>query len=288
MNHEPASQSEEHRDGDRSRQDGGMTIAGKAVLVTGANRGIGQALVEEALRRGAAHVYAGARQPRAHPDGRVTPVRLDVTDKAQIDAAVESIESLDVLVNNAGVDLHGDVGDRAALEQHLAVNLFGTYDVTRALLPALTGSRGAVVNVLSLAAVAALPFTPTYSISKAAAFNLTQSLRALLADRGVRVHAVLTWPRGHGYDTRSRHTEGLAGVGRASDLRRSREGRGGDPPRSHVSLDHGELGQRGDEGARAPVCGVRRSRACRRMKPTDGHGSIAPPTGRPTHRCAIC
>ena len=171
-----------------------MTIAGKAVLVTGANRGIGQALVEEALRRGATRVYAGVRQPRVHPAGRVTPLRLDVTDAAQTQAAVEIVESLDILINNAGVDLHGHLSDREMLEQHLAVNLFGTYDVTQAFLPVLTVSRGAVVNVLSLAAVAALPFTPTYSISKAAALNLTQSLRALVAGQGVRVHAVLPGP----------------------------------------------------------------------------------------------
>ena len=98
------------------------------------------------------------------------------------------------MINNAGVDLHGEVSDRGLLERHLAVNLFGTHGVTQAFVPLLTRSRGAIVNVLSLAAVAALPFTPTYSISKAAAFNLTQSLRALLADRGVRVHAVLAGP----------------------------------------------------------------------------------------------
>jgi NAD(P)-dependent dehydrogenase (short-subunit alcohol dehydrogenase family) len=171
-----------------------MKIADKTVLVTGANRGIGQALVAEALRRGAKRVYAGTRRSLAHSDGRVTPLTLDVTNAAQIQAAVERVESLDILINNAGVDLHGDLSDRAALERHLAVNLFGTYDVTQALLPLLTRSRGAIVNVLSLAAVASLPFTPTYSISKAAAFNLTQSLRALLAGRGVRVHAVLTGP----------------------------------------------------------------------------------------------
>jgi NAD(P)-dependent dehydrogenase (short-subunit alcohol dehydrogenase family) len=171
-----------------------MTIADRAVLVTGANRGLGQALVEEALRRGAQRVYAGTRPPLAHSDGRVTPLTLDVTDAAQIQAAVERVGPLDLLINNAGVDLQGEVSDRVLLERHLAVNLFGTYDVTQALLPLLTRSRGAIVNVLSVAAFAALPFTPTYSISKAAAFNLTQSLRALLAARSVRVHAVLAGP----------------------------------------------------------------------------------------------
>jgi NAD(P)-dependent dehydrogenase (short-subunit alcohol dehydrogenase family) len=171
-----------------------MTIADRAVLVTGANRGIGQALVEEALGRGAKRVYAATRQPLAHPDPRVTPLTLDVTDAAQIQAAVEGVESLDILVNNAGLDLRGDLSDRAVLEQHLAVNLFGTYGVTLDFLPLLTRSRGAIVNVLSVAALAALPFTPTYSISKAAAFSLSQSLRALLAGEGVRVHAVLAGP----------------------------------------------------------------------------------------------
>jgi NAD(P)-dependent dehydrogenase (short-subunit alcohol dehydrogenase family) len=171
-----------------------MTIADRAVLVTGANRGIGQALVEEALRRGAERVYAGTRQPFAHADGRVTPLTLDVTDAAQIQAAAERVESLDILINNAGLGLYDDLSDRAALEQHLAVNLYGTHGVTQAFLPLLTGSRGAIVNISSLSAFAAVPVLPAYSISKAAAFSLTQSLRALLAGRGVSVHAVLTGP----------------------------------------------------------------------------------------------
>jgi NAD(P)-dependent dehydrogenase (short-subunit alcohol dehydrogenase family) len=170
-----------------------VTIEGKTVLVTGANRGIGQALVEEALMRGASRVYAGTRQPLAHADRRVTPVTLDVTSAAQIHAAVEGVDSLDVLINNAGISLNVDL-DRAVLEQHLAVNLFGTYDVTQAFLPLLTDSRGAIVNVLSLAGVAAVPFQPDYSISKAAALSLSQSLRALLAGRGVRLHVALPGP----------------------------------------------------------------------------------------------
>jgi NAD(P)-dependent dehydrogenase (short-subunit alcohol dehydrogenase family) len=171
-----------------------MTIAGKAVLVTGANRGIGQALVEEALRRGAKRVYAGTRQPLTHSDSRVTPLTLDVTNAAQIQEAVERVESLDILINNAGVALFDDLSDRAALERHLAVNLFGTYGMTQAFLPFLTRSRGAIINVLSAAALAPLPIVPAYSISKAAAFSLSQSLRALLAGRGVSVHAVLPGP----------------------------------------------------------------------------------------------
>jgi NAD(P)-dependent dehydrogenase (short-subunit alcohol dehydrogenase family) len=171
-----------------------MTIADRAVLVTGTNRGIGRALVEEALRRGAKRIYVGTRVPLAHLNERVTPLALDVTNAEQIEEAVERVESLDILINNAGLSLFDDLNDRAALERHLAVNLFGTYGVTQAFLPLLTRSRGAVVNVLSVAALAALPINPAYSISKAAAFSLSQSQRALLAGRGVRVHAVLAGP----------------------------------------------------------------------------------------------
>jgi NAD(P)-dependent dehydrogenase (short-subunit alcohol dehydrogenase family) len=171
-----------------------MTLAGKTVLVTGANRGIGQALVEEALARDATRVYAGARQLLAHPDGRVTPLMLDVTNPLQIEAAVDQVGSLDILINNAGIFIFDDLGDRAAIERHLAVNFFGTYAVTQAFLPTLTRSQGAIVNNVSLAALAPIPLTPAYSISKAAAFSLTQSLRMLLAGQGVRVHAVLTGP----------------------------------------------------------------------------------------------
>ena len=171
-----------------------MTIAGKVVLVTGANRGIGLALVEEALSRGAERVYAGTRQPFSHPDERVTALPLDVTSPAQIQAAADRVESLDILINNAGIALFDDLSDRSVLQQHLDVNLFGTYGVTQAFLPLLERSKGAIVNNVSMMAQAPFPVTPAYAISKAASFNMTQSLRALLAGRGVRVHAVLTGP----------------------------------------------------------------------------------------------
>ncbi len=169
-------------------------IADSAVLVTGANRGIGRALVEEALRRGARRVYAGTRQPFTHADSRVMVLRLDVTSAADIQEAVSRVDALDILINNAGIALYDDLTDRAVIEQHLAVNLLGTFSVTQAFVPLLTESRGVIVNSLSATALAPFPMIPAYSISKAAGLSLSQSLRVLLAGRGIRVHAVLTGP----------------------------------------------------------------------------------------------
>ena len=171
-----------------------MKTKDRAVLVTGANRGIGRALVEEALKRGAKRVYAGTRQPWAHSDERVTPLILDVTNAQQIQRAVENVGSLDILINNAGIAIYDDLSNLDVIEQHLAVNFLGLLKVTHAFLPLLRRSKGAIVNNLSLAGLAALPVIPAYSISKAAAFNMTQSLRALLASQGVTVHAVVLGP----------------------------------------------------------------------------------------------
>lgn len=171
-----------------------MKIADMTVLVTGANRGLGSALVEEALKRGARRVYAGTRRPLIHSDSRVTPVTLDVTNPEQIEKAVATVGSLDLLINNAGVALYDDLSDRAMVDRHLAVNFYGTYGVTRAFVPLLERSRGAVVNVLSTAALASLPIIAGYSISKAAAFSMTQAFRALLLARGVSVHAAFPGP----------------------------------------------------------------------------------------------
>jgi NAD(P)-dependent dehydrogenase (short-subunit alcohol dehydrogenase family) len=171
-----------------------MDITNKSVLVTGAHRGIGQALVDEALLRGAARVYAGTRHPLSHPDRRVTPLILDVTDAEQVQAAVARVEALDVVINNAGLALYEDLSDPIALEQSLAVNLYGPYRVTQAFLPMLLQSRGAIVNIGSIAAWAAIPVTPAYSVSKAAAFALSQGMRALLAGRGVSVHVAMLGP----------------------------------------------------------------------------------------------
>jgi NAD(P)-dependent dehydrogenase (short-subunit alcohol dehydrogenase family) len=171
-----------------------MNIKGKTVLITGANRGVGRALVVEALALGAKRIYAGTRGALDVSDARVTPLVIDVTNAAEIAEAAGAVAALDILINNAGVAIYGDFGNLDLIAQHLAVNLFGALDVARAFLPQLKRSRGAIVNMLSLAAVAPAPFMPAYSISKAAALNMTQTLRAFLAGHGVTVHGVILGP----------------------------------------------------------------------------------------------
>ncbi|MFF2315216.1 SDR family NAD(P)-dependent oxidoreductase [Arthrobacter sp. NPDC058097] len=167
-------------------------IRGGSVLVSGASRGLGRALVEEAVARGATRVYAGFREPATSTDPRVVPVLLNVIDGEQIRAATEAVSSLDVLINNAGVALRpDDLSNRALLERHFAVNFWGVYDLTRALIPALAASGGTVLNVLSTASWVSLPMLPGYSASKAAAFSLTQGLRTSLAADGIRVSAAM-------------------------------------------------------------------------------------------------
>jgi NAD(P)-dependent dehydrogenase (short-subunit alcohol dehydrogenase family) len=191
-----------------------MNIAQKTVLITGANRGIGRALVQEALQRGAKRVYAGTRGPLDITDERVTPLLLDVTNAAQIQRAVKEVGTLDVLINNAGIALYDDLSVDDSIQQQLAVNLFGPLHVTRTFLPLLKRSKGAIVNNISTVALAALPVVPGYSISKAAALSMTQSLRALLAGQGVTVHAILTGPvdtdMNRGFDIPKASTESAA------------------------------------------------------------------------------
>ncbi len=171
-----------------------MNIANKTVLITGANRGIGLALVNEAIRRGVKTVFAGTRGELQDADERVTPLRLDVTSVSQIQRAVDEVDTLEILINNAGIAIYDDLSNLDVIERHLSVNFLGGFNVTRTFLPLLRRSKGAIVNNLSLAALAPLPVIPAYSISKAAAFSMTQSLRALLAGEGVTVHAVFLGP----------------------------------------------------------------------------------------------
>lgn len=171
-----------------------MNIANKTVLITGANRGVGRALVNEALSRGAKRVYAGTRNSLSQTDERLTAITLDVTNDAHIKQATVTIGDLDVLINNAGIAMYDDLSDLALIEQHMAVNCYGPLKLTRAFLPLLKRAEGAVVNILSTSSLAPLPIIPAYSVSKAAALSVTQSLRMLLAKQGITVHGVILGP----------------------------------------------------------------------------------------------
>src|SRR5262249_37531914 len=127
-----ANRTHEPTDGADTPEEIPMNVADKTILITGASRGIGRALVDEALRRGAKRVYAGTRGPLPHADARVTAVKLDVTSAEDIRRAVASIDSLDLLVNNAGIAPYDDLSNPKVLERTFAVNLFGVLNVTRA------------------------------------------------------------------------------------------------------------------------------------------------------------
>ncbi len=171
-----------------------MHLSNKTALVTGSNRGLGRSLVTEALRRGSKKIYAGTRNGLPVSDARVTPLPLDVTNASQIRQAASEIDHLDLLINNAGVAIYDNLTDPGILDQHLAVNVLGGFNITNAFLPLLKKSGGAIINILSIVSLAPFPIIPAYSISKAAALSMTQSMRALLAEQNVTVHAVMLGP----------------------------------------------------------------------------------------------
>ena len=132
-------------------------------------------------------VYTGTRQPLTYADARVTPGMFDVTDRTQIQATLDTLDALD----NAGCRVADDSNESFGVRAAPPVNLYGTLDVTRVALALLTRGRGAVVNIVSVGAVAAIAAVPAYSISKAAPLSLRQSLRALLVGNGVSVYPLL-------------------------------------------------------------------------------------------------
>lgn len=173
-----------------------MKIQKTRVLVTGANRGIGRAFVDELLSRGADRVLAGARSAKDLAaldaiDPRVTPIVLDVTKPSDIESAAGRLDEVDLLINNAG-SLNGySLLDtpRAAVEQDFAVNFWGTLELTKAFVPALAARKGAVLNMLTLVSMASMAGIGGYSASKAAAWSMTQALRKELGQQGITVFA---------------------------------------------------------------------------------------------------
>jgi NAD(P)-dependent dehydrogenase (short-subunit alcohol dehydrogenase family) len=177
-----------------------MNLNGKTVLVTGANRGIGFAIVNSLLKKGVAKVYAGARDVTKLPDfadDRVVALELDITKIEQVDAATRNAADVDVLINNAGVASFSSIldGPRDQVERDMNTNYFGTLDMVRAFVPVLeTKKDAAIVNVASIAAFTNFPIIGGYSASKSALFSLSQCIRIEHSNRGIAVHTVNPGP----------------------------------------------------------------------------------------------
>jgi NAD(P)-dependent dehydrogenase (short-subunit alcohol dehydrogenase family) len=177
-----------------------MKIEGSVVLVTGANRGLGKALVSALVEAGAAKVYAAARDERKllAQGPRVVPLTLDTTKPEQVAAAAKRAGDVTLLVNNAGVAMsHNALTTSAAdLDADFRTNVHGTLDVIKAFLPVLERAPGgaSIVNVLSLASLASIPSLGGYSATKAAAYSITQALRPALKAKRIDILAVLAGP----------------------------------------------------------------------------------------------
>jgi NAD(P)-dependent dehydrogenase (short-subunit alcohol dehydrogenase family) len=182
----------------------GFNVRGKVALVTGANRGIGKAIVEGLLKHGAAMVYAAVRDPAsAQPlvaahGGKVVPLALDLTRPDTIAAAAKTARDVSLVINNAGVLRTSTALDSHALDAlqfEIDANVYGLIRVAQAFAPVLKANGGgALVQLNSVASMKAFPPFATYCASKAASYSITQSLRSLLAEQGTAVHSVHPGP----------------------------------------------------------------------------------------------
>lgn len=185
-----------------------MKIEDSIALVTGANRGIGRALITALANSGAKKVYAGMRDVDAFLNGdpqflenfrgKVEPISLDITKKNQVDFAVEKAYDIDLIINNAGIANYSGLiaaDDLASARQEMEVNYFATLAVIRGFAPVLKkNGGGAIVNILSVASLVNFPMLGSYSASKAALHSLTQGVRAELAAQGTKVMGVFPGP----------------------------------------------------------------------------------------------
>ncbi len=183
-----------------------IVVKNSIIFITGANRkrGIGHALVKEAIKRGAKKVYATARNiaqlgslASQYP-GLVVPVKLDVTNQDEIYKVVQAASDTQILINNAGFAGCSGVCfnyDEQTARQELEVNYFGPLNLTRAFCKTLIKNQNAAIaNIISIGGLAAFPLYATYSASKAAVHSLTQSVRAELMQHGVSVFGIYPGP----------------------------------------------------------------------------------------------
>lgn len=182
-------------------------VSGKTALVTGANRGIGKAIVETLLAHGAAKVYAAVRrldsaQPLVVKHGaKVVPVEVDYAVPSSFERAAETASDVQLVINNAGIlktatPLAPEA--IATLQEEIDVNVFGLMRMAQAFAPVLAKTGGdsgtALVQLNSVASLRSFPPFATYCASKAASYSLTQALRDLLAEQGTHVVSVHPGP----------------------------------------------------------------------------------------------
>jgi NAD(P)-dependent dehydrogenase (short-subunit alcohol dehydrogenase family) len=180
-----------------------MKIQNATALVTGANRGIGYAFVDALLQAGVNKVYAIARDINslkaltALDTSRVIPLQLDVSDPTLVNALPAQVSDVNLLINNAGILAFGSILDvpTETIVRQFNTNFYGSLNMARALVPVIEQNHGgAIVNVLSVVSLASMPALAAYNASKAAAWSMTQSLRASVAEKGITVHAVFPGP----------------------------------------------------------------------------------------------
>lgn len=169
-----------------------MDLTNATVFVTGGNRGLGLAFAREALKRGAAKVYAGMRNTDGFNEPGIVPVRIDVTDKASVAAAAAIAADTTLLINNAGIaaliagPLAEDVEAQSA--RMFDTNYYGVIRVTQDFAPVLqTKPQAAIINVLSDIVWLPRPYLAPYAASKAAAWSYTNQLRFQLREPGIQV-----------------------------------------------------------------------------------------------------
>lgn len=168
----------------------------KVILITGANRGIGQSLVKVLLNNGVGKIYTTCRDLKKMPsfnDDRIVPLELDITDDQQVSWAATAAQDTEILINNAGTVNSGNIleGDLLGMDNDLQVNYFGTIKMMRAFAPILIRNKPSImINIVSIAAYSPLPSIAGYAASKAALFSATQSVRIELAKKDVSVYAV--------------------------------------------------------------------------------------------------